>query len=81
MAVKQNPTQKVSKENMKRLKNGIGKYGETFDEIFGRFLDTEEDIERCLKFDNPQTEKLQKLKEMWSNEAVEEYLRMNSYNE
>jgi len=34
---KQNPTQKVSPENLERVAN-IGKYGESFDDVLSRLI-------------------------------------------
>jgi len=84
MVKKQNPTQKVSTENMKRVENGIGKYGETFDDVFGRLLDLYEDLRGCIEANKenktmrPQTEELKEYSRRLLSKGyhdVEEYYR------
>lgn len=73
--------QRVSQKNMDRIGNGIGKFGESFDDVLGRLLGEKEDINRCLKGDEPQTDDLRELKVKWCEECIREYLINNSYNE
>jgi len=78
---KKSPYQRISPKNMDRVEDGIGKFGESLNDVFGRLLDLAEDVKRCLSGDVPQTEELLKLKSRWQDEAIEEHERMKSFNE
>jgi hypothetical protein len=81
MAEKKKSTfQRISLENMERVENGIGKFGESLDDVFGRLLDLTEDVKRCLAGDVPQTEELRELMYRWKKEAISEHERLKSYN-
>jgi len=67
---KKSPYQRVSPENMDRVENGIGKFGESLNDVFGRLLDLAEDVKRCLAEDVPQTEELRELMYRWKKEAI-----------
>lgn len=46
----------------------LGKQGtaeDTLDSAFAKVLDIAEDVQRCIEGDEPQTEKIQKLKKKW----------------
>ena len=36
---KRSPYQRVSDENMERIEDGIGKFGESFDDVLSRLID------------------------------------------
>jgi hypothetical protein len=71
---------RISDRNFERIK-AVGHMGDSVNEVIGILLDNVEDIKRCVNGDAPQTEELGKLKFKWEREAIEEYMRMNSFNE
>lgn len=48
MASKDNITQRVSPETMKKIKE-VGKWGESFDEVVSRLCDEHEELEKLKK--------------------------------
>ena len=55
---------KFDPENIERLGN-TGTSKDNLDSAFCKLLDLHDDVNRCIEGEEPQTEKLQKLKEKW----------------
>jgi hypothetical protein len=63
--VKHGTHRRISDENLERMKD-IGRMGDSVNKLIGKLLDIVEDLDRCLEGEEPETEKLQKLKRKWT---------------
>jgi len=61
---------KFKPENLERLGNtGVTKF--TLDDALEMLLDLDDDVQRCIEGEEPQTERLQKLKRKWCKKQEE----------